>query len=147
MNDLSTSLSALNAASVITQVAANNIANINTNGFKASDVVLTSGPDNQGVQVGTIAQNDSPGPAVISSISDAAKDLYSQALNNSLLDPAQDNLTTQLAEAMPTVTEGSNTDVVRDVLSLYTAEFMYSSNAAVIQTQDEMTKALLDKMV
>ncbi|WP_051257880.1 flagellar basal body rod C-terminal domain-containing protein [Desulfovibrio cuneatus] len=280
MNGYYTSLSALEAASVITQVAANNIANSNTNGFNASYVVLTSGPQNQGVQVASISQSSSLGPAVISSISDTARNLYSQALqeqaqreqalynqeqdnlvrdnqaqynqalHNQMLDnkvldnrelnaqlsqnqlllsqvqqdqvladqtqqdmllrdqaqynqalyeqaqynenmynqayiqtmyeqamfaqnmanqaytqalynqaqfnqtlsstqaaQGQNNLTPQLAGSVPTVTEGSNTDVVREVLSLYTAEFMYSSNAAVIQTQDEMTNALLNTRV
>ncbi len=280
MNVYNTSLSALEAASVITQVAANNIANSNTNGFNASYVVLTSGAQNQGVQVASISQSSSLGPAVINSVSDTARNLYNQALqdqtqheqvlynqeqdnlvrdNQALYNQAlhnqtldnreldsrefsaqlshaqvlwsqvqqdqalaaqaqqeqllrdqaqynqalyeqgqynqnmynqayiqtmfdqamyaqnmanqayahalynqaqsnqalssaqptlgQNNLTAQLAGGLPTVTQRSNTDVVREVLALYTAEFMYSSNAAVIQTQDEMTNALLNTRV
>ena len=277
MNGYYTSLSALEAASIITQVAANNIANINTNGFNASYVVLTSGPQNQGVQVASISQSSSLGSAVISSISDTARNLYNQslqdqaqheqalynqeldnlardnqalynqALHNQALDnreldtkeryaqlrhdqfllsqvqqnqaladqtqqdqllrdqaqynqalyeqdqynqnmynqayiqamydqaayaqnmanqaysqalynqslynqtvnstqPAlgQDSLTAQLAGTLPAVTQRSNTDVAREVLSLYTAEFIYSSNAAVISAQEEMTHSLLN---
>lgn len=280
MNGYYTSLSALEAANVITQVTANNIANLNTNGFRASDVVLTSGPQNQGVQVASISQSSSLGPAVVSSISDTARNLYNQALQDQALQnqalheqalyrqeqdnlaqdnialynqalhnqtqdnkelerrelytqfmheqalfnqvqqdqalaslaqqdqllreqaqynqalyeqgqfnqnlynqayvqsmydqtayaqnmatqaytqalynqaasstqpaPGQNNLTVPLTEALPAVTQRSNTDVVREVLSLYTAEFMYSSNAAVIQTQNEMANALLNTRV
>jgi flagellar basal-body rod protein FlgC len=54
-------LSALTALSTVQEVSANNIANVNTDGFKASSVVLESGPEGQGVDVAAINQSTTPG--------------------------------------------------------------------------------------
>lgn len=59
-----TNLSALSALSTVQQVSANNIANVNTDGFKASSVTLESGPADQGVRVSSISQRSVPGPNV-----------------------------------------------------------------------------------
>lgn len=56
-----TNLSALSSLGTVQQVAANNVANVNTDGFKASSVVLQSGPEDQGVRVGAIHQSSTPG--------------------------------------------------------------------------------------
>jgi flagellar basal-body rod protein FlgC len=58
------SLSALSALGTAQQVSANNIANVNTDGFKASSVVLESGPGDQGVDVAGIYQSTCSGPVV-----------------------------------------------------------------------------------
>ncbi len=52
-----TNLSALSALGTVQQVSANNVANMNTDGFKASSVVLESGPADQGVRVGGLHQS------------------------------------------------------------------------------------------
>lgn len=54
--------SALSALSKVQEVSANNVANMNTDGFKASSVVLESGPGDNGVRVSAIHQNNTPGP-------------------------------------------------------------------------------------
>ncbi len=59
-----TNLSALSSLGTVQQVAANNVANVNTDGFKASSVVLQSGPEDQGVRVGAIHQSSTPGAMV-----------------------------------------------------------------------------------
>ena len=59
-----TSISALSAMGTAQEVSANNIANVNTDGFKASSVVLESGPQGQGVRVGAIRESTTPGPMV-----------------------------------------------------------------------------------
>ncbi|MCJ2163161.1 MULTISPECIES: flagellar basal body protein [unclassified Pseudodesulfovibrio] len=56
-----TNFSALTALSTVQEVSANNIANVNTDGFKASSVVLESGPEGQGVDVAAINQSTTPG--------------------------------------------------------------------------------------
>lgn len=43
------------------QVAANNIANVNTDGFQASRANLESGPGDQGVRVSSLTKDTSPG--------------------------------------------------------------------------------------
>lgn len=55
-------LSALSALGTAQAVSANNVANVNTDGFKASDVSLETGPDGQGVRVGSIQESTSAGP-------------------------------------------------------------------------------------
>ena len=57
-------VSALSALSTVQEVSANNIANMNTDGFKASSVSLESGPGGQGVEVASINESTTPGSMV-----------------------------------------------------------------------------------
>ncbi|WP_207262478.1 flagellar basal body rod C-terminal domain-containing protein [Desulfovibrio sp. Huiquan2017] len=57
-------ISALTALSTVQEVTANNIANVNTDGFKSSSVALESGPGDQGVEVAAINQSTTPGSMV-----------------------------------------------------------------------------------
>jgi flagellar basal-body rod protein FlgC len=57
-------ISALTALSTVQQVSANNIANVNTDGFKASSVELASGPGGRGVEVASIRESSAPGSMV-----------------------------------------------------------------------------------
>ena len=57
-------LSALSAMGVAQQVSANNIANVNTDGFKSSSVAFETGPEGQGVRVADIRASSAPGPFV-----------------------------------------------------------------------------------
>ncbi|MGE4192287.1 MAG: flagellar basal body rod protein FlgC [Pseudodesulfovibrio sp.] len=59
-----TNVSALSALSTVQEVSANNIANVNTDGFKASSVVLESGPGDQGVEVAAIRESSTPGSMI-----------------------------------------------------------------------------------
>jgi flagellar basal-body rod protein FlgC len=59
-----TNLSALSALSTVQQVSANNVANVNTDGFRASSVTLESGPGGQGVRVGSIRESSAPAPFI-----------------------------------------------------------------------------------
>ncbi|MBC18042.1 Flagellar basal body rod protein [Pseudodesulfovibrio profundus] len=56
--------SALSALSTVQQVSANNIANVNTDGFQPSSVGLETGPEGQGVRVGSINQSSEQGPVI-----------------------------------------------------------------------------------
>ena len=61
--------SALNAFGVDMLVRANNIANVNTNGFHSQDLSLMTGPGGYGVMVGSITTSTTPGlyvPGVVS---------------------------------------------------------------------------------
>ena len=64
MFDFSIARSALNALDTVMSVSAGNIANASTAGFKASRVVLQSGPENEGVRVGAVYRDMSSGPVV-----------------------------------------------------------------------------------
>ena len=58
------SLMALDAFSTVQAVSANNIANVNTDEFRASSVALESGPGGQGVEVAAIQESTTPGSFV-----------------------------------------------------------------------------------
>nr|WP_321514535.1 flagellar basal body rod C-terminal domain-containing protein [uncultured Pseudodesulfovibrio sp.] len=58
------SISALSALGTVQEVSANNIANVSTEGFKASSVALETGPEGQGVQVAAIQQSTNAGPMI-----------------------------------------------------------------------------------
>ncbi len=57
-------LSAMGSLGIVQQVSANNVANVSTEGFKASSVALESGPEGQGVRVGGIFESTNAGPEV-----------------------------------------------------------------------------------
>ena len=59
-----TNISALSALGTVQEVSANNIANVSTEGFKASSVALESGPEGQGVQVAGIYESTNAGSIV-----------------------------------------------------------------------------------
>lgn len=61
---MDTNLSALSSFGTAQQVSANNIANMNTDGFKASSVHLESGPQDQGVRVSSIQESTNAGPII-----------------------------------------------------------------------------------
>ena len=57
----STALSGFSAAGAIIDTAASNIANFDSNAYKARRVNLASAPNNGGVQVGSITADPAPG--------------------------------------------------------------------------------------
>lgn len=59
-----TNVSALDALSTVQNASANNIANVNSDEFKASSVVLESGPNDQGVYVVSISESSVQGPMI-----------------------------------------------------------------------------------
>lgn len=118
-------LSALDAFAISQQVTANNIANVNTDEFKASDVRLETGPEGQGVQVSEIRQDETPGPAMP----------YTDMAVSGGNDPA-----------LSDVVEGSNTDYVRETLNMIQDENAYAVNVRAIQTQTELIGNFIDEM-
>ncbi len=117
------SLSALESFSLIQKVSANNLANINTNEFKASRADLETGPQDQGVVVSQIIEDNSPG-ALIPEIS--LKEENSQV------------------EQELTYVESSNTDLIQELTTELITETNFSANAKVLQTYDSMVGTLLD---
>lgn len=122
---IDTNVSALNALSTQMAVSANNVANVNTNGFQASRADLETGHGDQGVQVAAIQKDTSPGPAVPS------------------LERTQNPDTGQVQTSWQYV-EGSNTDLAREFVNMTAAQNAYEANAVAIRTQDEMAGAVLD---
>ncbi|MGE4298983.1 MAG: flagellar basal body rod C-terminal domain-containing protein [Desulfovibrionaceae bacterium] len=116
MSDMDASVSALQATATAQQVTAHNVANVNTDGFKASRTEFATGPDGQGVRA-EVSQTTSPGPAVVTDWSGDAQ-----------------------------AVEASNTDVAVESVAMMRHETTYAANAAAIRTQDEMSGTVIDLM-
>ena len=174
MFDFSTPLSALNAHDVIVNATANNIANVNTDGYHRYSVRLESGPMDRGVQVAAVYRDMSPGPAVIYNLNELdvrdALDMSARGMRNSQenYDTAQAQDVTRIQQeddqaawyvreiragqdaatrAHLGVREGSNTDLPREFVNLMTSEWAYSANAVTIRTMDEMTGSIVNVKV
>ncbi len=116
--------SALNALGVDMLVRANNIANVNTPGFQAQNLSLMTGVDGQGVMVGLISTDKTPGPPVPGLVA-----------------------ITDNGQITPGYIEGSNTDLTREFVHMISDQIAYGANAATIRTVDDMTGMLLDMKV
>lgn len=124
---IDTNASALNALATQMNVSANNVANVNTNGFNASRAELETGSQGQGVRVSEIREDTSSGPAV-------------QSLERS------ENPDTGRVETSWQYVEGSNTDLAREFVHMNAVQNAYEANAVAIRTQDEMAGTVLDIM-
>lgn len=118
VNGLNTALSGLAANQFRQNVTANNIANVNTDGFRSSTVQTADAAYindiGQGTQVtGTYAPNR-PGPV---------------AMNETGAGGAR---------------ELSNTDMVREMSNMMSAQNAYGVNIAMARTVDEASKTLID---
>lgn len=107
-------------------LTAQNIANINTQGYKAKKVDLEEMPDRQGVRTQDIQEDPSPGP------------LRQQIVEK------DDQTGTQ--PAMETV-QGSNTRLINEVTSLMQNERAFEANTAVIRVGQQMAGRILDLVV
>lgn len=162
MPNFSIPASALDSYGVVMQATAHNIANVNTDGFQSQRVILQSGPQqDQGVRVGAIVRDTSPGPAIINHLSENDPRASTNAADRAALEDraAYENGVCQDVEALqeqnlipgeqaqslaPGVTEGSNTDLAKEFTTMMVTENAYSAAAATIRAWDEMTGAILN---
>lgn len=173
MPNFSAPQSALTALDVVMQTTANNIANVNTNGFKAGRVVLESGPYDEGVRVGALYRDMHPGPAVINHLAEndvrVANDIAARYMRNT-----EENYDTAVAQDVDRlqqgnaadawrvqahregqrdaslirgIAEGSNTELPREFANLIVTENAYSANAATIRAWDELVGSVLNVKV
>lgn len=112
--------SAMNALSVDMMARANNVANVNTAGFNSQHVTLATGPQGQGVTVGSIYPDTSPGPLV----------------------PGYDPTVNGMGYV-----EGSNTDIAREFVHMISDQQAYAANAAVVRTYDQTAGTILNMLV
>jgi flagellar basal-body rod protein FlgC len=117
---------ALQAISVSQQVAANNVANMNTNEFRSSRVEYETGPDGRGVRVSDIYENTAPGPMV----------------SGGEYVETEEGL--RYEEAM---VEGSNTDLAAEMVQMIENEQAFAANVAALHTSMDMSGVLIDMMV
>jgi len=171
MPNFSIPQSALTSLGVVMQVTANNIANVNTDGFQPSRVMLMSGPyQDEGVQVGAVYRTMQHGPAVINHLGEndvrSTNDVAAMGMRNSQENydstVAQDIERTQQANTADAwhaqnhragqyaenlirgIVEGSNTDLPREVVTMMVTANAYSANAAVIRAWDELIGSILN---
>ena len=122
----STNASALSAFGVDMLVRANNIANVNTPGFHAQNLSLMTGNQDQGVMVGLISTDKTPGPPVpgLVAVNQDGREVLS-----------------------PGYLEGSNTDIAREYVHMIGTQRAYEANAIAIRSVDDMTGMLLDMKI
>ncbi len=117
---------ALQAIGVSQQVAANNVANMNTEGFRSSRVEYETGPDGRGVRVADISENTAPGP---------------------LVQGGEYVETEEGRRYEETLVEGSNTDLATEMVQMIENEQAFAANVAALHTNFDMTGVLIDMMV
>lgn len=113
------SISALNAYGIRQQVNANNVANVNTPGFKPSRVTMEEAPNRQGVRVQDISRQE--------------EDLRAQRQD-------QDQRETQGKNAP------SETDLVTEFTQMLENKNAYNANAQVIRVNDQMNGEIINKL-
>lgn len=119
--------SALEAFGVDMAVRANNLANINTDGFKSQSVQFMSLRDNMGVTIGSISENTTPGPLVPGSIIEENPDGGERVVTG--------------------LVEGSNTDVTREIVHMSVDQVGFHANVQSMRTLDDMTGSIFSLIV
>lgn len=126
IDGIQSNVQALNALGVSMSVTANNVANVNTDGFKASRTGLVDGPGGQGVDIGAIRADGAEGPPVSRTVT---------------LESADGKL-----DVRHETTRGSTTDIGREMVHMVVDANAYAANAAVVRVHDDTAGTILDMM-
>lgn len=119
-------IQAVQAMSLSQDVTANNIANMNTNGFHARRLDLESGPEDWGVRAQQIVESTTAGPLV----------------------PGGEYVQTEAGMRYEEgLVEGSNTDLATEMVRMIEDEQAFAANVAALHTRMDMTGVLIDMMV
>jgi len=121
---ISTTQSALSAMSTSMAATANNVANLDTDGYKSKDVRLATGPQALGVRVSGLAEDTSPGGLRPETVTEQNED----GVNETRL----------------SMVETSNVDLTRQLANMTAASQNFEANVVVLRTSDEMAGTLLD---
>lgn len=124
---ISTAQSGLSAQATSMAVTANNVANADTDGYRARDARLETGPGGQGVRVSEISEDTSAG--------DLRPETGSAGSDAGVSQPGVD------LAAM------SNVDLASQSVNMIEASRAFEANVAVIRTADDMAGTLLDMRV
>jgi flagellar hook protein FlgE len=124
---MNTSVTALNAFGVGTQVIANNLANVLTEGFKSSRALYYDLPKSSGAGVTTQKLFSPTGPLI-----------PVQGL------PPNPNSSPLVPEGF---VEGSNTDIATEMVGLIVTSRAYQANAKVVPTVDSMLGTIINLRV
>ena len=124
---ISSAQSALSALTTSMAATANNVANLNTDGYKSKEVRLETGPQGRGVRVADVAVDNSAGgyrPAAVNSQNEAG-----------------------VHEPTAGLVETSNVDLAQQSVDMVETSRAFEANVAVVRTQDDMVGSLLDLRV
>lgn len=119
--------SALSAFSLDMSARANNLANVNTDSFKAQSVHFMDSFNNSGVSIGDVVNSTNPGPMIEGRVMHVDKDGD-----------------TKLSLGF---VEGSNTDVGRELTAMLMDQRGFEANAKNLLALDDMHGAVLNMMV
>lgn len=126
MIEFNASASAMRAFATAQQVAAHNVANVNTEEFRASRATLEEVPSQGGARVQEVRRTTASGGMV-------PVDKPVQSGNAA---PVQARVMVQ----------ASNTEISREMVDMTQNENAFAANAAVIRTRDSMIGGLIDEM-
>jgi flagellar basal-body rod protein FlgC len=122
--NISPSLQALDAVAIQLMVTANNVANVNTEEFRASRVDLEDGHQGQGVRVADIRRRSDQGPQIPDNPERLAAAGYATASEGWI--------------------QGSNTDLAVELTWLMREEGAYTANLRVMRTAHEMAGNIIE---
>lgn len=154
---LSNAASALDTFSKGWQVIANNVANVNTDGFKYGRARYQNMPEMQGVGLSEISSSTSPGSPVPGSLDyvnrvsmNRADAVRAESSAQAAVDArakaayaAQEAADYRAAE----LRESSNVQVEREMTQAIITENAYAANAVMVSTYDDMMGTVIDIVV
>lgn len=137
---LYTALTALDTFSTGWQAIANNVANVNTDGFKGSHARYQDAPNGQGVQLGEIRTDTSPGALVPG---------HGEYVNARSLERAEAAAEVAAAQAAvdaraAELREASNVQIEREFTQAIIHEHAIAAQAVMVTTYDDMMGTVLD---
>ncbi|GEM_PF-718848 len=150
VNALNTALSGIQTNQFRVDTAANNIANVNTDGFRATTVQTADrayiNDIGTGTQVTGTYAPPTPGPMTVNPQAGAQQNQAYDPANPGPGGPAGAAQATQAMGAVQQqdLVELSNTDMVREMTNMQAASTAYSANVAVARTVNEMNQTLID---
>jgi flagellar basal-body rod protein FlgC len=124
IDGVSSNIQALSALGVSQAVTADNIANVNTDGYQTARVTLETGQGGTGVNVQQITRDQSPG---------------SVYYENRPVETGDGGYTQEY-----TAVEASNVDLAVQMVHMIRDQNAYSANIVAIRTQDELVGSVLD---
>lgn len=141
VNGLNTAVSGIQTNQFRLDTTANNIANVNTDGFQARTVQTTDrayiNDIGTGTQVSATYQPYRPGPPAQRTDAMGVPNEGGVAAGNGAA-------AARPVETAADMVEQSNTDLVTEMTNMNAARTAYSANIAVARTVDEMNQTLMD---
>jgi flagellar basal-body rod protein FlgC len=119
-------VSAMRAFSIAQQVTAHNVANVNTEEFRASRTTLEEVPNRGGARVQDIMETS--GSAGLVPVDKPVANEAGELVQSRLM------------------VQASNTELAREMTNLMSNENAFAANAAVIRTRDDMIGGLINEL-